>query len=1156
MPTRVRMLNKPIREVAVTLIACLLVSLAAVSSSFAQTADTGAIAGVVTDPAGSAVPGAQIKVTNLGTGDSRTATSASNGAFTVQLLAPGAYRVDITKEGFKMSTYPSVRVVVTETQAINPKLEIGTVTEQVSISAEAEQLQTESAALGRVTNEKAVVDLPLVSRNYTQIIGLNPGVAAEVNNATDLGRGNGGMSTFSSAGAHIKDNNYQMNGMIVDDLQNSGGFSGGIPIPNPDTIQEFKVQTSQYDATYGRSAGANVNVITKGGTNAFHGTLFEFLRNEDLNANDFFFNRAGQPRPELRQNQFGGTLGGPVIKDKLFFFGSYQGTRQINGVSGACSTSFVEPPLTDDRSRAALGALFAGQRGLYQGLLGNVGPAILPDGSNISAQAFALLNLKLANGQYAIPSPQRIDRSQPFASQGLSVYSNPCTFTENQLMANADYIMSPKSQFSFRFFWANSTTTQTLPPTNIGGPTAPGWPLLTPNKFRSISLTHTYIVKPNLINQLTLGFNRVFSYTSQSEPVQYSQIGVNAPSYDNGIPAIDINGALTLGGNGQSLKDTQNTYLLQDSMSWTLGRQTLRFGGGADQVQNNLENFHYIAGLIFLSFPDFLLGLDATGSGTKAAGVPVGNVYASVDLPGLFDRGFRVWDGNFFIQDDIKVSRRLTVNIGLRYDRLGDISDVLGRNGNFNYFLANPNPPASGTLQGFVVPSNYTGTVPAGVTKLDNNLGYNGTGQNTWNPRAGFAYMLPGTDRFVLRGGYGIYHERTTGQPFIQLLTNPPFAVINQAVGTPNGNATFANPFPPFTSVPTFTPYSPTTSLSPTIIDPDYRPPTLHHYSMGLQSKLGGNMVLEVAYSGARSLHILEERSINQAALASAANPIRGAVTNTVANVALRVPYQGFSPSTMYDIESNGSGWYNALDVSLEKRFSHGLQFLASYTFARALATDIGSIAGGNGGLATGDQNNWKLRYGPDSFVRDQRFVLSAIYQLPTLQNSARLVRETLGGWQLAGVTTIQSGQRLSLTMSTATNVFGITTDRVQMAPNCTYDQLATAGGTEARLNGYFNKACVTTPPVIGSDGKGTTFGNSGVGIVRGPGQANLDLSLLKDFAIRERVRFQIRSEFFNALNHPQFGNPSTSFTSASFGTILSSSVNPRVIQFAAKLSF
>ena len=1136
------------------------VSLLFALAAMAQTGGTGAITGTITDPGGAVVPQAEIKVTNVATGESRSAMSGAAGTYSVPLLPPGTYRVEITKSGFKVLNFSSMHVVVTETATVNARLEIGRVSEQVLVNAEGEQLQTSSAALGRVTDERMVMSLPLVTRNYTQIIGLNPGVSADVTVATDLGRGGGGMSNFSTAGGQTKDNNYQMDGMGANDLQNSGSFSGGAAIPNPDTIQEFKVQTSQYDATYGRNAGANVNVVTKGGSNALHGTLFEFFRNEDLNANGFFNNQAGQPTPILRQNQYGGTIGGPIKKDKLFFFGSYQGTRQLNGSGSTCSSNFREPPLTDDRSRAALGRLFSGQRGFYQGALGNVGPSVAADGSNISAQAFALLNMKFPNGQYVIPTPQRIDLSQPFATQGFSADSSPCTFTENQYMANADYIQSTKSRFAFRYFMANSDQDITFQTANLGGPTAPGWPVLNPNKFKNASITHTYIFSPSLLNELELGYHRQWVLTNQTEPVQFSDFGVTAPSYDNGIPELNFQNALpTLGGNGQSLNSILNTFQLQDSLSYVHGKQSLRFGAGFTRSQDNLEGFHFLAGLIFLSTPDFLLGLNATQNGTAAAGLPVSNVYESIDLPGLFDRAWRVWDTNWYVQDDVKLTHRLTLNLGLRWEHLGNLSDKLGRNSDVLYRLVNPNPPASGSYQGFTVPSNYSGPIPTGVTQLGAESGNYDTNLNTWNPRVGFAWQLPHTDRFVLRGGYGIYHSRTTGQPFIQLLTAAPFAIINQPAATANASATLASPFPAPATIPSFPAYSPSTALGPTTIDQDYRPPSVQRYSMGLQTKLPGSMVLEIGYTGARDTHLIRQRSVNQALLASPTNPIRGVTTNTTTNIALRVPYQGFSAPGFTVLENAGAAWYNALDASLEKRFSHGLQFLASYTYARLLSTDSNASNGGNGGLAQGDQNNQQQRYGPDNFVRDQRFVLSGVYNLPGPKSHGTFLAQALGGWQLASVVTIQSGNRMTITATNAANVFGITSDRAQIAASCPYPQLVNSGPIESLLNGYFNKSCFTTAPVIGDDKKATTFGNSGIGIVRGPGQANFDISIGKQFAVRwpaEHGHLEFRSEFFNAFNHTQFGNPGTSSTSSTFGIINTTSVNPRVLQFALKYAF
>jgi hypothetical protein len=316
-----------------------------------------------------------------------------------------------------------------------------------------------------------------------------------------------------------------------------------------------------------------------------------------------------------------------------------------------------------------------------------------------------------------------------------------------------------------------------------------------------------------------------------------------------------------------------------------------------------------------------------------------------------------------------------------------------------------------------------------------------------------------------------------------------------------------------------------------------------------------------VSYIGSRDLHLLQVRSINQAGLASPSNPIRGVTTDTAAaaNIAARVPFEGFTSSGLTDIANNGAAWYNALAASLDKRFSHGLQFLASYTFTRLLSTDSNAAAGANGGSATGDQNNPQQRYGPDGFVRDQRFVLSAVYALPGFKDKHSLVGEAFGGWQLGTVTTIQTGQRLTITGTNSNNVFGITSDRGQLAPGCTYPQLVTSGPLEQNLNNYFNKSCIAAYPIIGSDGKGTTFGNAGIGIVRGPGQDNVDFSVIKQFPIArlsDRSHLEFRAEFFNLFNHPNFGNPTLSQTSASFGRILTTAVNPRILQFALKFGF
>lgn len=1155
------------KNLSLTLI-CLLVTIPV--SVIAQTASTGALTGAVADPNGAVVAQVQVIVTNEVTGETRTVLSQENGSYVVPLLQPGSYRLEFLKTGFKKGVKTGLRVNVTETARLDIQLEPGGVNEEVTVTADAEVLQTESASLGHVTGRNLVGNLPLVSRNYLQIINLSPGVASEVNNAGALGRGGQG-DDIRTHGSFARDTNIQMNGVQINDLQSSGFFSGGPAVPNPDAIEEFKVQTGQYDASHGRNAGAVVDVVTRSGSNTFHGSAFEFFRNDVLNANSFFRNRAGQPKGVLRQNQFGFTLGGPIKKDKVHFFASYQGMRQQNGLDGSATSQIFSPPFTSDRSRAALGRLFAGQCGfLHIALTGGCTGAatVAADGSNISPQALALLNLKGPNGEFVIPNPQVVSPTVPFG--GFSSFSIPAKFDEDQFIANLDYQINAKSQLSGRFFFADSEQAQPIPPTNLGGPGIPGFPLLTENRVRNLSVAHTHTFSPTLVNQAQFGFHRIHVPTVQEEIFKWSDIGVTAPSNADPFPEIAVQGSLTLGGNGQGLTLSQDHFNIQDSLTYVRGRQTFRAGGGITRTKLNLIDFHFFGGLIFGNWADFLLGRPGGSVAGGGTGLPFGNVLASLDIPGILDRNWRVLDANAYIQDDIKLAPSFNLFLGLRYERLGNLADQNGRNSGFDIRLANPNPPATGTLAGFLVSKDFPGDVPAGVTQLDNNYGVLGKNQSNIGPRIGFAWQLPHTalpftHRMVLRGGYGMYFSRATGQPFIQLAAGPPFASARLVQFPANGALSFANPFGPELSFPVFQPYSQTTGTVLNFVDPNYRPPVTQQYSLNLQTDLGKNLLLEVGYVATKGTHLILAHSLNQAVLASPSNPIRGETTNTFANVRRRVPVVGFAPNGLGDIDSSAFSRYDGLEVSVTKRMGNGLQFLAAYTFAHAYSNGAANTAAAGGGVS-GDQFNNRSNYGRSNFNREHRFVFSYVYHLPSPTRFNALLDNLLGGWAVSGITTIQSGLPLSLTGTNASNIFGITADRAQLASGCSHDDLATSGSLHGRLNNYFNRACVARNAagaaawrVIGDNGTGTAFGNSGVGIVLGPGQNNFDIALLKRTPVKllgEGGNIEFRTEFFNAFNHTQFANPNTSVSSASFGFISNTAVNPRIIQVALKLNF
>ncbi|MGH9682907.1 MAG: carboxypeptidase regulatory-like domain-containing protein [Candidatus Acidiferrales bacterium] len=1127
--------------------------------ALAQTASTGAFNGTVTDPSGNVVPDVSVTATNVSTGEARTAVTQGNGSYLIPFLPPGAYRVEASHKDFKSAAFQNVQVHVTESATLDIRLEIGSVSETVTVQGTATQLQTTSSALGNVTDQRMVNDLPLVTRNYLQILGLSPGIDSNITDAATIGRGNSGIE-YSSSGNIENDNNYQMNGSQVNDLFGSGTTTGGIPVPNPDSIQEFKVQTGQYDASYGRNAGANVDVVTKSGTNEFHGDAWEYFRNTDLNANNYFLKKAGLPRGVLDQNQFGGTIGGPVKKDKLFFFGSYQGTREKNGLSDSCATGGNLPVgLTNNassRTAAALAAEFG-----------------IPSAALISPTALAVLNAQLSGGGFVVPAPQ---------TGGTAAFSSPCPYKDNQYLADVDYVQNEKSHFSAKFFLLDSTQTNTFAGNNIGltTVTVPGFPQTLKNGFRDFSLAHTYTFSDHLLNQAVLGFHRTVGILGQIYPnvsfantpacagsvagvTTLASFCVPAPPADNVVPQILVQGAFNVGGNGQGLNNYQNFYDFNDSVTYVRGKHSLHFGGGIDRSQINLANFHFLAALAYLSFNGFLTG----------------NPFISVDLPGEFPRKWRVWDGNLYVQDDYKVLSRLTLNLGFRYERQGQLGEYFGRASTFDTTAADPNPPLTGTLQGYVVASNFPGALPPGVRRAGTNTALNNDGQNGWEPRVGFAWQLPGTDRIVLRGGYGIYYTRTVAQPFLQLLTAPPFGILREIPGSTVNAA-----FPPFPAIPSFPAYSPATALSPLIFSTHFQPPIVQQYSMDLQTNLSANTLLDIGYHGARGSKLVQERAFDQALSASPADPIRGQTSNTFANVPLRAPIEGFSPAFATQIESAGASWYNALEASLNHRFNHGLQFLASYTWASALETSPGYVGGLlAGGLLAGNQTA-DSNYGFDGFIHPQRFVVSYVYDLPAPKDHFSVTGRLLSGWSIAGVTTVQSGNRMTIFESNPLNAFGIGStdqDRAQVAAGCSRGNLVTAGSVTSRLNNYFNGACFVAPPVIGADGLATAFGNGGIGNVAGPAQQDFDISIIKVTPLghSEARNLEFRAEFYNAFNTPSFSNPVNDAGTVclvgvtcppgsigsglvqfspdpAFGTITTTSVASRIIQFALKLNF
>jgi hypothetical protein len=1121
----------------------------------AQSPSTGAISGTVVDPQGAFIPGALLTIVNTGTGLSRSTTTSADGRFGATLLVPGTYSVAVEASGFARKVLRSVNVEVTETAVVQVRVEIGTSSTEIKVDATPELAQTETSALGRVTDARTIVALPLANRNFSQILALSPGVVVEIPNAGNLGRN---TQNVSVNGAKTTSNNFQFDGVDANNIsQNSAsGFDPevGIAVPAPDTIAEFKVQTGMYDAQYGRGAGGNVNIISKSGSNRFHGTLWEFFRNDALNANDFFVKQQGQPRPVLKQNQFGGAIGGPIRKDKTFFYGSYQASIQRNGFAPNVSLQTASLPLlVNDRSASTLGAAFCPENHspgdpFFQTAGG--GKQVACDGSNINPAALAILNFKFPNGQFAIPSPQTTSSGSDF---GESTFSSPAHYREDQFSTNLDHYISGNNQLSGRFFYSRATTKEPFTPF---GANLPGWGTDESQRNDMLVLSDTQVFRPTLVNVARFGFMRFNGFLSGEEPISAADVGMATPSGLPEIPGIAINGLFTIGPAGQPFYfQNTNTFVWQDTVSWVHGRHNLRTGAEVKRHQVAVNVPFVTDGfLFFLTFPDFLLGMSAAENGSA-----VSNVSSSVGASGNFRKDQRYTDLSGFLQDDIKVSRRLTVNAGLRYEYFGPPNEIHGHLSNFDPAHAALQAPPEGTFSGFVLPANYHGPLPGGVEQSRNSGMWN-SDYKDFAPRLGFALQLLDRPTVVLRGGYGVYYGRLSGQLVEQNLGQQPFSLTQRLAGAANAAATLQQPYnpllPPNSAYPIFIPRTPDSGLFLAAIAQSMPTPYIQQYDLNIQDELFRDLLLQVGYVGSKTTHETGCVEFNQALIASPAHPVNGVIKTTVDNLGQRLPYGGVA-SGSYVCGTGFSANYNSLQTSLTKRFSHGLDFLASYTWSknRDFTSGTGGISSLDLDFLSNDQTNPRQARGLNDFDRKHRFVLSFVYEAPQLASGPAGLRHVLSRWQFSGQAVFQSGLPITVTDSRAGSAYGnlIGFERAQ----CTGLNPASSGSLFHRVaDGYLNPAAFASPPVIGDDGMATGFGNCGVGILRGPSQQNLDLGIQKSIAVTEAANLQFRAEFFNFTNTTKFVRPANDFSAPSFGRIFATVSSPRIIQFALKFNF
>jgi len=1199
-----------------------------VPSLMAQTAGTGALTGTVTDPTGAVVPNVTVTVTNADTGQARTATTDAAGTYKLGLLPPGGYRVKFEATGFKTIEVPSITINVTETNVLDRRVEVGSQAQEVTVQGgEVENVQTSNAAVGTVMTARTVTDLPLTTRNYTNLLGLSAGANVGVYDAAALGRG---TQDIAVNGATTFQNNFQMDGVSITSASGSGtsadqGGNAGIGVVNPDAIQEFKIQTGQYDAGYGRKPGANVNVVTKSGTNQFHGTAFEFFRNAELNANDFFRKISpplnGIPnngRQVLNQNQFGGVFGGPVRKDKLFFFASFQDTWQKNGVSSAgYSAPTLVPIPTGDRSNtaafsAAVGGVFC-PAGTAGGSTSNGGVQVACNGSNINPVAINILQLKNPDGSYYIPS------SSTGKNQNVT-FSDPALYHEYQALGNVDYIINSKNTLATRWFYV---TDPTVYPFNCsiltGNTTLPSTCLPdTAGKAQYLDenalIRLTSILTNSLVNEVRFSIQHNDAYVGNLGPFTDTQVGI-APILP-GVKYLDqiIVSGLFSAGTAQVEWVDKYAYTgeIADQISWNHGMHTIRAGLEIERDEIGTTNpGDSIGTLTFQTFQDFLLGLPGCAPGTLGVSCSAANpgatngtatsnisntgVFGAAAEPGGIHATARSPAANAFVQDDIKLRPRLTVNLGLRWEYNGLISAPDGNTVNVWPSLIQTVPipgstPATGTLAGFVVASNYNPAINpaptvAGIFQSNHTIGTKNSPPITnFAPRIGFAWQPTKSDRFAVRGGFGYFYDRVSqgSYPTTYVISNPRSVLISQS-GQANYFSTLAQPYAP-TSLgwqPRWVNFAAgtTSNLTDYIQAENYLTPLVYQGNLNIQYEFLPTWVLELGYVGSHGIHqfVSNTQQINEAQLvgspvgsnAFVAPAIAAGLvtTNTTSNASLRVPYLGFVPGGLTDNTTDGDYKYNSLQATVRKQFSHGLQLQAAYTWGKSLTT---------GSLNSNDPNNFQQQYGLNPSYRQQRLAVNYSWDLP-FGHAEGFKGKLMNGWNLSGVTIVQDGTPLTITDTRGGTIYGFgpgaaVTSRAQFAAGMGPANVATAGSLEQRLGGsilggpgYLNKAAFGTIPTIGATPGvagtgGLGYGNSGVGIILGPGQFNWDMALVKTTKVgglREDATLQFRSEFFNAFNHPQFNNPAVVDVSKStFGQITSTSVSPRLLQFALKYAF
>ena len=1157
--------------------------------------DTGGITGVVTDATGAVITGAKVTVTDADRGTTVTTTTNGEGEYLASPLRVGRYMVSVEKEGFQRAVLGPVGVDVQERPAVNARLKVGSVSETIIITTKGPQMETATSELGQVQDSHTIETLPLNGRNYAQLALLGAGVGP-----TEPGSRVEASFGFSSNGARSLQNNFQLDG--IDNNSDLGDVLNGsayVIQPSVDAIAEFKVQTNAYSAEFGRGNGAVMNAVIKSGTNQFHGDVYEFIRNDVLDARNAFDEFGRQP---YQQNQFGATFGGPIIKNKTFFFGDYEGLRIRQALPqlvlvptpteiGGDFSSFLTntPAMAVDMNGNSTNQVAVDCAG-HPTFMGEIFNTRLTQTSTLNPDGYCGVPIGVNGaGNPTNVFPQSL--IDPLAARLSALFPAPNvningsnylaepkrTTTQNNFDIRIDHNFSDHDSLFGRFSYENQPSFIPSPFNNAldGGSFQDGYQ---DDSYRSAAISETHTFSQAMVNEFRLGYNRINAHRFQlnyntNVAAQLGFLGVPSGVDNGGLPSIGIaDGTATIGSAGYlpSL-EKQNAYVIDENLSKVHGRHSLKFGTELRLVEFTL--FQPASSRGTLAFgSDFTDNAAAPTTGGEAFATFLLGIPDGATLTNQHNVDYHRGDYAWFAEDDIRATPKLSLNLGLRYEIFTTVKARFNEEANFDF-----------TSDSLIVPrgqqAQLTPTIASFIPIQRNGTsGLISPDLKNFAPRLGLAYQM--TDKLVLRAGYGIFYGGEENGPFSNPSPgfNPPFFVtemftqpcfLSAANPSPNGpNCALVGPGNvPFSSLAQGFPASSLVDPnSPTLFSESsqLKTPRTQQWHLGFQYQLPSQILLDISYAGSHGADLYGMYNGNQAQPNVAFCTTNG---NSPENcpTAPRRPFPAVD-GLIETLRANDISNYDALQVHLEKRLSHGLQFGASYTYAHAL-DDASSASLGS--LNNGDFRNQLypgLEYGTSDFDVRQRFVIDYAYELPFGHgkafggNAGGVLNQIIGNWQVAGITTAQTGNWFTITESGA--VTNVSTSDGGGAVGYSFQRPNVVGnpnGKPCTPGTLFNTCAFAANTTY------FTFGDAGRNIVRGPGLQNWDFSIFKLFPVREQMHLEFRSEFFNIWNHvnPLLGPTgaislepvAVEFGTPQFGQAVAAR-DPRFIQFALKFYF